>query len=106
MTNLEKQAKEFIHETFWGYANGIIDCGTEDYPLMTKDEYKDYIWKTLDYEKNIVVNGVERKHIYFIGKTKFMTMVDEFLQEEDCQEYIVLNDEKVATRMLTSLGVL
>ena len=88
MRNLENQAKEFISDAFWGYANGIEDCGIEDYPLLTKEEYKDYIWKTLEYEKNIIVNGVERKHIYFLGKMNFLKLVDEFLDNEDCQEYI------------------
>lgn len=88
MRILEKQVIDFIADTFWGYVNGIEDCGVEDYPLMTKEGYKKYIWKTLEYEKNIVINGVERKHLYFIGKDKFFKLVDKFLNRKDLQDYI------------------
>lgn len=88
MSIREQQARDFIAETFYSYVNGIEDCGTTDYPLLTKEQYKDYIWQTLEYEKDLIVNGVERKHIYFVGKERFNELVNEFLNNEENKEYI------------------
>lgn len=85
--DLEGQIKGFIADTVEGYLNGCYDCG---YEPMTRDEWKKYVWDTIEYEKDIVVNGVERNHFKFYGKEKFMNLVDLYLDNyEDVKPYII-----------------
>ena len=85
---LEEQTKYFIASTVEGYLNGCYDC-PEDYKPMTIQEWIDYVWSNLEYEKNIRVNGNERKHLNFIGKEKFIDLVKFYLNNyADVKQYI------------------
>ena len=74
---LEDQVKYFIASTVEGYLNGCYDAG---YEAMTKREWIDYVWKTIEYEKDITVNGVERKHLWFYGKSKTEELTTLFIE--------------------------
>lgn len=85
-TRLEHQVKYFIASTVEGYLNGCYDC---DYEPMTRQEWIDYVWNTIDYEKDIIVNGVERKHLYYYGKENTVKLINTYLDNyEDVQPYI------------------
>jgi hypothetical protein len=85
-TKLENQVKYFIASTVEGYLNGCYDC---DYEPMTRQEWIDYVWQTIEYEKDIIVNGVERKHLYYYGKENTVKLINKYLDNYECvQPYI------------------
>ena len=84
---LEDQVKGFIACTVEGYLNGV----QFGYEPMTRQEWKDYIIENLRREMayGIIVNGVERKHMKFIGNKKRDNLIDTFLDNyDDVQDYI------------------
>lgn len=86
-SKLEEQVKGFIADTVEGYLNGVYDCG---YEPMTREDWKEYVWKTIQYEKDTITNDVEVNHFKFYGKEKFMKLVDYYLDNyEDVKPYII-----------------
>lgn len=87
MNKLDKQTINFIHDTVHGYLNGCYD---DEYSPMTMDDWKQYVWQTIEYEKDLIVNGEERKHLHFAGKEKFYRLTEEFLKTcDEAQPYII-----------------
>ena len=86
-TKLERQAKEFIKGTVYGYLNGCYD---DDYEPMTEQDWIEYVWNTIEYEKGFYTNGVEPTHFYFVGKDRFIEMTRDFIRKnKDVQPYLI-----------------
>lgn len=84
---LEEQAKGFIADTVEGYLNGCYDCG---YEPMTRESWEQYVWQTIEYEKQMYINDQETNHLKFLGKKKFMELVNFYLDNyEDVKPYII-----------------
>lgn len=86
-TKLERQAKEYIRSTVEGYLNGCYD---DDYEPMTEQDWIEYVWNAIEYEKGYYTNGEESSHLYFIGKDKFIEMTRKYIRTyKDVQPYII-----------------
>ena len=89
---LEDQVKGFIAYTVEGYLNGV----QFGYEPMTRQEWKEYIIEDLrrDMACGMIVNGIERKHMKFIGNKKRDKLIDTFLDNyEGVQDYIKEEEE-------------
>lgn len=83
---LENQVKYYIAITVEGYLNGCYD---DNYESMTKEDWKDYIWNCIEYDKGVYINGNESSHLYFYGKEKTMKLIETYLNNyPDVQNYI------------------
>ncbi len=83
---LEEQVKFYIAGTIEGYLNGCYD---DNYEPMTREEWFDYVWKCIELDKDVIVNGNESKHLTFYGKDKTRKLVETYLDNyADVQEYI------------------
>lgn len=86
-TRIEEQVKFFIASEVEAGLNCYYD-GNNDKP-MTKDEWKDYVWASIELLKNTMVNGNEFNHLKFYGKENFLKLVDIYLENyEDVKKYI------------------
>lgn len=85
-TKAEEQAKYFVASSIESYLNG---CYNDEYEPMTKDEYKEYVWKDLMMLQDTMINGNEFKHLKFFGKEQMMKLVDTYLDNyEDVKAYL------------------
>ena len=84
---LEEQVKYFIASEIEAGLNVYYDePNTEP---MTKDEWKEYVWNTIELLKGMSMNGNEYTHLKFYGKNKIMNLIDTYLDNyEDVQKYI------------------
>lgn len=84
--SLEKQVKYYIATTIEGYLNGCYD---DNYQPMTREEWVEYVWTCIEYDKGVLINGRESSHLYFFGKEKTEKLVNVYLDNyADVQEYI------------------
>ena len=89
---LEDQVKYFIACETEGYLNGINDCGLNEYPSMTKDQWINYVSYGLEIAINdgIIINGAENKHLRFYGKDKFIKLIETYIDNyKYIQPYII-----------------
>lgn len=77
---MRMQVREFIQNTIYGYLNGCEDAG---YEPMTEQGYIDYVFTTLELEKDIVVNGLEARHLRFYGKENITAEIKRFIHTDE-----------------------
>lgn len=83
---LRQQVRDYIKSTVEGYLNGCYDGG---YEPMTKEEWLEYVWKSLIMDRDAIVNGEEFEHLFFFGKENFLKEVERYLETyDDVKEWI------------------
>ena len=78
-SEFERQVDEFIQDAVYGYVVGIED---DDYEPMTETDWVEYVWTVFKMEQDMIVNGLERKHLKFYGKDAFDAKVRKFLKTD------------------------
>ena len=86
-TRLEEQVKFFIASEIEAGLNCYYDNTTEE--PMTKEDWKNYVWNSIELLKGMEINGNEYTHLRFFSKEKMFKLIDEYLENyQDIQKYI------------------
>lgn len=84
---LQRQVREYIKMTVYGYLNGCVDDG---YEALTVEKWIEYVMRSLELDLNSIVNGEEFRHLYFYGKQNIVDEIHRFLQTDEwVREYTV-----------------
>ena len=74
-----------------GYLNGINDCGLNDYPKMTREEWINYAVKGIKMcaSEYFNINGLDYRHLMFNGNKKIQETAETYVDNyRPIQEYI------------------
>lgn len=89
---IEEQVKFFIASEIEAGLNCYYDeSNTEP---MTKQEWKEYVWNTIELLKGKKMNGNEYTHLKFYGKDNVMRLIDIYLDNYADIQYYIKNKVK------------
>lgn len=89
---VEEQVKYAIACEAEGYLNGIRDCGTTDYPPMTRENWIKYVEYGIELlaKEGMTINNAEYKHLRFFGKENIRKLIEAYIDNyAEIQAYVI-----------------